>query len=95
MGRHPIQRPAVPALRPNRGPSGRRGGLACGRQALAADGKLTLAFIPQENPEKLLGDIEIISAYISKLIGVPVSGFVTSDHAAAVEALRQIVERLR
>jgi len=55
--------------------------------ARAADG-LVLAFIPQENPEKLLGDIKIISAFISKAIGVPVSGFVTSDHAAAVEALR-------
>lgn len=53
----------------------------------AAEG-LVLAFIPQENPEKLLGDIEVISAYLSKQIGAPVSGFVTSDHAAAVEALR-------
>ena len=47
-----------------------------------------LAFIPQENPEKLIGDIEIICAYISKEIGAPVSGFVTADHSAAVEALR-------
>jgi phosphonate transport system substrate-binding protein len=49
---------------------------------------LVLAFIPQENPEKLLGDIKVISAWLSKQIGVPVRGFVTSDHAAAVEALR-------
>jgi phosphonate transport system substrate-binding protein len=49
---------------------------------------LVLAFIPQENPEKLLGDIKVISAWLGKEIGVPVRGFVTSDHAAAVEALR-------
>ncbi len=53
----------------------------------AAEG-LTLAFIPQENPDKLLGDIEKISAFLSDKIGVPVKGFVTFDHAAAVEALR-------
>ena len=49
---------------------------------------LTLAFIPQENPEKLLGDIKAITPWLSKQVGVPVRGFVTSDHAAAVEALR-------
>lgn len=53
----------------------------------AAEG-LTLAFIPQENPDKLLGDIEKISSFLSDRIGVPVKGFVTFDHAAAVEALR-------
>ncbi len=54
----------------------------------AGEEKLTLAFIPQENPEKLLGDIEVIAAWLSERIGVPVDGFVTVDHAAAVEALR-------
>ncbi|MBI6630381.1 phosphate/phosphite/phosphonate ABC transporter substrate-binding protein [Pontibaca salina] len=49
---------------------------------------LVLAFIPQENPEKLIGDIAIISEWLSDEIGIPVRGFVTSDHAAAVEALR-------
>lgn len=51
-------------------------------------GPLILAFIPQENPEKLLGDIEVISAYLAEELGVAVEGFVTQDHAAAVEALR-------
>ena len=55
--------------------------------ALAGEG-LTLAFIPQENPDKLLGDIKKISAFLSEKIGAPVKGFVTFDHAAAVEALR-------
>ncbi|MFQ5743410.1 MAG: phosphate/phosphite/phosphonate ABC transporter substrate-binding protein [Acidobacteriota bacterium] len=49
---------------------------------------LTLAFIPQENPEKLIGDISVITGYLQKELGFPVKGFVTLDHAAAVEALR-------
>jgi phosphonate transport system substrate-binding protein len=55
---------------------------------VAAEEGLTLAFIPQENPDKLLGDIEKISVFLSDRIGVQVHGFVTIDHAAAVEALR-------
>lgn len=54
----------------------------------AAGGELKLAFIPQENPEKLLGDIEAVTGWLSEQMGLPVSGFVTFDHAAAVEALR-------
>jgi phosphonate transport system substrate-binding protein len=56
--------------------------------AFAADQGLKLAFIPQENPEKLLGDIEVIAGWLSEQTGVSVTGFVTFDHAAAVEALR-------
>ncbi|MFV2035330.1 MAG: phosphate/phosphite/phosphonate ABC transporter substrate-binding protein, partial [Halocynthiibacter sp.] len=56
--------------------------------AQAAQHTLTLAFIPQENPEKLLGDIEVITAWLSAQMGLEVRGFVTIDHAAAVEALR-------
>ena len=55
---------------------------------LAQSDVLRLAFIPQENPEKLLGDIAAITDWLSGEIGVPVEGFVTIDHAAAVEALR-------
>jgi phosphonate transport system substrate-binding protein len=70
------------------------GGLAAGLLgvggglAAADDRRLTLAFIPQENPDKLLGDIDVITSYLSEAIGVPVEGFVTLDHAAAIEALR-------
>jgi phosphonate transport system substrate-binding protein len=60
---------------------------AIGRAAANAE-PLRLAFIPQENPEKLLGDIDVITEYLAAEIGVPVEGFVTLDHAAAVEALR-------
>src|SRR5918995_2860386 len=61
---------------------------AGGRAALAQQEPLKIAFIPQENPEKLLGDIQVITDYLSGEIGMPVEGFVTLDHAAAVEALR-------
>lgn len=54
----------------------------------AQNTRLRLAFIPQENPEKLLGDIEAITEWLASEIGVAVAGFVTIDHAAAVEALR-------
>ncbi|MEM7685988.1 MAG: phosphate/phosphite/phosphonate ABC transporter substrate-binding protein, partial [Pseudomonadota bacterium] len=37
---------------------------------------------------KLLGDIAAITGWLADQIGVPVEGFVTIDHAAAVEALR-------
>lgn len=56
--------------------------------AAASSKGLKLAFIPQENPDKLLGDIKTICAWLSEKMDVPVSGFVTFDHAAAVEALR-------
>jgi phosphonate transport system substrate-binding protein len=58
------------------------------RAPAAAQEPLRLAFIPQENPEKLLDDVTVIGGYLSGKLGVPVEGFVTLDHAAAVEALR-------
>jgi len=64
------------------------GALALAVPAGAAEPTLRLAFIPQENPEKLIGDIEAITGWLSREVGVPVEGFVTIDHAAAVEALR-------
>jgi phosphonate transport system substrate-binding protein len=56
--------------------------------ARATEDALKLAFIPQENPEKLIDDITVIGDYLSGELGVPVEGFVTFDHAAAIEALR-------
>lgn len=50
--------------------------------------KIVLAFIPQENPEKLIGDIDVIAAWLSDQLGIVVSGFVTTSLAAAVESLR-------
>lgn len=59
-----------------------------GAPAFAVERILRLAFVPQENPDKLLGDIVAITAWLSERMGVEVEGFVTIDHAAAVEALR-------
>ena len=64
------------------------GGFLYVRPAHGDQRKLTLAFIPQENPEKLLGDIDVITSYLSDAIDIPVEGFVTLDHMAAIEALR-------
>ena len=55
--------------------------------AAAADRPLVLAFVPQENPEKLIGDIRAIDAYLEAAMGRPVETRVTADHAAAVESL--------
>ncbi len=62
--------------------------LSLGTPLAAQETSLRLAFIPQENPDKLLGDIAAITGWLANQIGVPVEGFVTIDHAAAVEALR-------
>jgi len=62
--------------------------MAGAARRLAAEEPLKLAFIPQENPEKLLGDIDLITEFLTREIGRPVEGYVTLDHAAAVEALR-------
>lgn len=56
-----------------------------GSPAAARD--LVLAFVPQENPDKLIGDIREITRYLNDALGQPVRGYVTQDHAAAVEAL--------
>jgi phosphonate transport system substrate-binding protein len=64
------------------------GALSLGTPLAAQQTSLRLAFIPQENPDKLLGDIAGITDWLADQIGVPVEGFVTIDHAAAVEALR-------
>ena len=55
--------------------------------ASAADKPLVLAFVPQENPEKLLGDVRAIDLYLEAAMGRRVEARVTTDHAAAVESL--------
>ena len=64
------------------------GALSLGTPLAAQETGLRLAFIPQENPDKLLGDIAAVTGWLAEQMGVPVKGFVTIDHAAAVEALR-------
>ena len=53
----------------------------------AAERALTIAFVPQENPEKLLGDVRAIGAYLERATGSRIEARVTADHAAAVESL--------
>ena len=55
--------------------------------AAAGDRPLVLAFVPQENPEKLLGDVRAIDRYLEDAMGRRVEARVTADHAAAVESL--------
>lgn len=68
--------------------AGLLGATLVARAAKAQQRRLALALVPQENPEKLAGDVEVIADYLTRELGLPVTGFVTSDHAAAVEALR-------
>ena len=49
---------------------------------------LTIAFLPQEDPEKLLIEAEKIADFLSERIGIPVKALVPLEYAAVVEALR-------
>ena len=53
----------------------------------AAERPLTVAFVPQQNPEKLLGDVRAITAYLEEATGRRVEPRLTTDHAAAIESL--------
>lgn len=53
----------------------------------ATEKPFTIAFIPQENSEKLIGDIRVITEFLGRELSRKVKGFVTHDHAAAIEAL--------
>ncbi len=61
--------------------------VAAGANAAAGDKPLVLAFVPQENPEKLLGDIRAIDSYLEAAMGRRIETRMTTDHAAAVESL--------
>lgn len=49
---------------------------------------LTIAYLPQENPEALLPKAEAISKHLSKKLGMPVKTYVPIDYEAVIEALR-------
>lgn len=61
--------------------------LALAAGPAAAERPLALAFVPQENPEKLLGDVRAIGAYLEAATGRRIEARVTTDHAAAIESL--------
>ena len=64
------------------------GAVSLGTRLAAQQEGLRLAFIPQENPEKLLGDIAAITEWLAGQLGVPDEGLGTIDHAVAVQARR-------
>ena len=64
------------------------GASACRPIETEAPETLTIAFLPQEDPEKLLIEAEKIADFLSQRIGVPVKAIVPLEYAAVVEALR-------
>jgi phosphonate transport system substrate-binding protein len=57
--------------------------------ASGADPKeLSVAFQPQENPEKLQLNAKAMTEFLSKELGMPVKVYLPTDYAAVVEALR-------
>lgn len=65
-------------------------GSLAGRQpsATAQTKELRIAFIPYANPKQLLQDVQPVSRFIGRKLGVKVTSFVVLDYAAVVEALR-------
>lgn len=60
-----------------------------GSSALAGDPAiLSVAFQPQENPEKLQLNAKTMTEFLSKELGMPVKVYLPTDYAAVVEALR-------
>lgn len=56
--------------------------------SLAQPQTLTVAFLPQENPERLLPNAKVLSEFLSQQLGMPVKTYIPTDYAAVVEALR-------
>jgi len=50
--------------------------------------KLTMGLIPADDAEEMLKNYEPIKEYLSEQLGIPVEIQVTSDYAAAIEAMR-------
>lgn len=55
--------------------------------AHAADRELRVAFIPLENPEKLISNVKPAMGFLEKEMGLKVSYFITLSYSAAVEAM--------
>lgn len=51
--------------------------------------ELVVAFMPQENPERLIPKAKPLVDFLSQQLGMPVKVFIPNDYAATVEALRQ------
>ncbi len=55
--------------------------------ARAVDGELRVAFIPLENPEKLISNVKPAMNFLEKEMGRKVRYFITLNYLAAVEAM--------
>ena len=49
---------------------------------------LKIAFISYANPQQVARDSETICRYLEPYLGLPVKGFVTTDYASSIEAMR-------
>jgi phosphonate transport system substrate-binding protein len=59
--------------------------------AVAAEPKpaeLRVVFIAYENPTQLMADVRPVTSYLTKQLGIPVKGFVATDYAGVIEAMR-------
>ncbi len=55
--------------------------------AHADDGELRVAFVPQENPEKLIGSVKPAMDFLEREMGRKIRYFITLNYSAAVEAM--------
>ena len=55
--------------------------------ARAVDGELRVAFIPLENPEKLISNVKPAMNFLEKEMGRKIRYFITLNYSAAVEAM--------
>lgn len=62
--------------------------LAPARDSRASAAELRLAFIPQENPDKLVRDVKPFTVALGRHLGMKVVASVVLDYAAVVEGLR-------
>jgi len=62
--------------------------LVAAHTAAAGPRELRMAFIPQENPDKLIRDVRPVAEALGSHLGMKVVPIVALDYAAVVEALR-------
>lgn len=61
--------------------------LAAPGSSAAGEGALRIAFIPLENPEKLISDVRPAMKFLEREMGRKVRHFITLNYSAAVEAM--------
>ncbi|MGH8962033.1 MAG: phosphate/phosphite/phosphonate ABC transporter substrate-binding protein [Jatrophihabitantaceae bacterium] len=75
----------------DKSPGSRTGGKATppctGKSGNRTPSKLVLALVPSGDAKKLVQSVQPLTAALTKSLGIPVSGVVTQDYQAAVEAI--------